>query len=225
MAIAIPFTTWSVNNVSTQTQQHAAITSYYYSQYSSAWQTSTCKLATYGCFEASLAMGLKRYVSDSYNPLNVAKAVGSGCSSGTNVNEQDSIMQGYARNKGLATVTLRGDDLNINLVSYGSKKFNYSLANNYINNGYMLILSGCMKYYRTNDSLSSSPISHAIAVIDVNTSTHVLTTLDPTKEKGIRYFNGDTDIKDCPGVVNGWVSAYAVKKPNNINCSVSKCPL
>ncbi len=224
IALAIPFTVWSLNNIQTQTQQYAAMPSYYYSQYSSSWQTSTCHLATYGCFETSLAMTLKKYISDTYNPLSVAKSVSQGCTSGTNLSEQDSIMTGYARNKGLTTVILRGSDKSTKILNYGSKYFNYSLAKNYIDKGYTLILSGCMKFYNTNGTLSSYPLSHAIVVIDVNTSTHVLTVLDPTKENGIRYFNGNSEILSCPNVVNGWVSAYAIKNQSS-GCITKYCPL
>jgi hypothetical protein len=228
VAFAIPLTTWSLNNVSTQTEQHATMPSYYYSQYSSAWNTSTCNTTKYGCFPTSLAMALKKYISSDYTPYKVARGIGSGCASGTNLSEQDTAIKGYARNNGLTTTVLRGDDLTKNIVKYGSKSFNYSLAKTYINLGYVLILSGCMKYYNKDDTKSSSPLAHAIVVTDVNTSTHVLTTLDPTKEKSIRYFDEDTEILDCPGVVNGWVSAYAVKKipPTSDPCPSGKtCPL
>lgn len=226
VVLAIPLTVWSLNNVPTQTVQHAAMPSYYYSQYSSAWQ-SNCSLAKYGCFETSLAMALKRFIGSSYNPWSVAKAVNNGCTSGTNLGEQDTIMKGYAQENGLTTIKLRGSTLDTHLVIYGSKKFNYSLAKKYIDNGYMLILSGCMKFYNPNDTLSSNSLSHAIAVIGVDPSTHILTALDPTKDTGIRYFNADNDIKDCPGVVNGWVSAYAVKKYNTgtNKCLLGLCPM
>jgi hypothetical protein len=185
---------------------------YYYYQYSPAWQTSNCNITSYGCFPTSLAMVLKKFKSgEGYTPLSVARAIGAGCTGGTNLTEQDRAITGYARNQGLQTRVLRGD-LSDNIVNYGSKNFNLRLAKDYIDRGFLLIVTGCMRFRNTDDTWSLPKVyPHALVVVEVNPEEKRIKTLDPTQEWKFRDFSVESGIMSCPGLVNGWVSAYALK--------------
>lgn len=212
LAITVPILVFAVRNVSTQTSSHAMDKyPYYFSQYNKNWQKPNCDILSYGCYPASLAMALKKYGVVDINPLTVARAIGSGCKNGTTVYEADQAMD-YVKKKGLAIASLTGSNYP-GIIINGKKSFNYERAKQIIDGGSVILLGGCMKYYHTYNQLTASPGLHAVLVVDVNPKTHILTMLDPTKEWGVRYFDGDNDIYSCSDGNNGYYFAYAITRP------------
>lgn len=213
LIVTMPLLVFAVKNVSTQTSSHAMDNyPYYFSQHNSKWQRSTCDIQSYGCYPASLAMALKKFGLSGIDPLTVARDIGRGCKNGTNTYEANQAMR-YVMEKGLHIYNVTGSKYS-DIVVNGGKSFNYERAKDVIDSGGVILLGGCMKYFRTNNTLKDTPGLHAVLVINVNPNTHILTILDPTKEWGPRYFNGDDDIMNgCSNGNNGYYFAYSIARP------------
>jgi hypothetical protein len=91
---------------------------------------------------------------------------------------------------------------------------NLTTISNYLTHGYYILGQANVFVAHTN-GLTSNYVAHAFVITGVDLATGAITISDPTACVG-GFSNGTrtlTNVNALGGDVNGWLAAYAIKKP------------
>jgi hypothetical protein len=158
----------------------------------------TCDILANGCTPTSTAMILSSF-GDILTPSQVSQQTGyAGCFAGSAPDISFVQSQGFTMTGGLVV----GSGINLTTI------------NNYITHGYY-ILGGANIHVAHTDGLTSAYVAHAFVITGVNLATGAITISDPTACVG-GFLNGTrtlTNVNAGGADVNGWIFAYAIKKP------------